>query len=73
MGQAQVYPRETAALGLQKNPTGGAGVNPDEKTAGNAGIANANFVIFNRDTLGKKILGKHGYLEESGADWVVPY
>lgn len=74
IGQSQVYPRETTALGVQKHPAGGAGVNPDEKTAaGNAGIANANFVIFNRDTLGKKILGKHGYLEESGADWVVPY
>ena len=34
----------TTALGLQKNPTG---VYPDGKTlAGNAGIANANFVIF---------------------------
>ncbi|KAF8454180.1 hypothetical protein BGX38DRAFT_348094 [Terfezia claveryi] len=51
IGQGQVYPRETTALGVQKHPAGGAGVNPDEKmAAGNAGIANANFVIFNRDT-----------------------
>jgi len=77
ISQAQVYPRENAGF---KGPSGGAGVNPmlaaaEEKAggaAGGAGNANANFVIFNRDTLGKRILGKHGYLEETGADWVVP-
>lgn len=31
----------------------------------------ANYDFFNRESIGKKILGKHGYLDNAGAEWVV--
>ncbi|KAF8420883.1 hypothetical protein EV426DRAFT_611151 [Tirmania nivea] len=74
IGQVQVYPGEATGLSASSgSPSGGSGVNPvlaEEKAEGEI-AGNANFAIFNRDTLGKRILEKHGYLDDTASDWVV--